>query len=303
MGTPSFVMPTLKTLHKKSDLSLIVTGKSKKTGRGLSKINHPEPYLFACENNIECIQIDDIKDPYLKERLDDIKPDISMVIAFGFLLPKSIYEIPTYDTINIHASLLPKYRGASPIHQSLLSRDVETGVTFQRIVEKIDRGYILFSKSVEIYDDDDYLSLSSRLSATAGDATDEFFELLDKDMIRPRPQLEAHASYCKKIKKEDAIIDWNTDAFDIVAKIKAYTAWPVAFFEGTIGTVKIYKAYASNEKSNFPPGTVAKSDKQGFAVSCKRGIVYIEELQMQNKKRTDYISFLNGHRISVGDNV
>ena len=303
MGTPPLVMPALHSLYKNSELSLIITGKDKPFGRGQKEFIEPEPKKFAVEKGIDFIQIDSAKDVLLLVKLKAIQPDIAIVFAFGFILPENVFNAPLKGTYNIHTSLLPKYRGASPIHQALLNHDKITGVTFQKISEKLDCGDILFAKSVEILEDDDYLTLESRLSEICGEATEEFLKEFSREKIVPQKQDETQASYCKKIIKEDGEFHWGDSKENIVAKVKAYREWPVAYVRTRKGILRIFKARMTDNSAGLQAGTVIQADKKGFCIACQNGAVFLDEMQPENKKHMDYISFLNGHRIKIGETL
>ncbi len=303
MGTPPLVMPAVRALYKNSNLSLIVTGKDKPFGRGRKDFIIPEPKQFAIENNIEYLQIDNVKDGVLLKKMESIRPDMAVVFAFGFILPENVFMLPEHGTVNIHTSLLPKYRGASPIHQALLHQDKITGVTIQKITEKLDCGDILFTKSVEILENDDYLTLEARLSALSGEALIEFLEKYQRGEIIPRSQYDEEASYCKKILKEHGEFHWSENKEEIVAKVKAYREWPVAYIKTRFGNLRVYKAGILDKPCDAAPGTVMSADKTGFCVACSNGAVCLYEIQPENKKQMDYMSFLNGHRIKSGETL
>lgn len=303
MGTPPFVMPVVETLNENSDLKLIVTGLDQKAGRGNKKIIIPEPKKFGIENDIDIYQIGSINEDEFLNILKKYNVDLAIVYAFGFILPENIYDYPKCGSFNIHGSLLPKYRGASPVHQALLNQDKVTGITYQKITNKLDCGDILFSKEVEILPEDDYLSLNKKLAILAGDTIKEFLKLFDKDKLEYKTQNENKASYCKKIKKEDGEFIWNDLADNIIAKIKAFIKWPVAYVNTKIGKLRIYKADKCGNTNNEKPGTIIKADKKGLCIACKKDAICIKELQPENKRKMDYISFLNGHRLNVGEKL
>jgi len=300
MGTPPFVIPSLTSLYNHSNLSLIITGTDKHTGRGRKTIIEPEPKKFAIEHNIPLLQIERINTGDILKILKEINPDIILLVAFGFIIPEPIFNLPTYGTINIHASLLPKYRGASPIHQAILNRDKITGVTFQRINKILDSGAILYQRNIEILSDDDYLSLNEKLSKLSGEATVDFLDKLEKKLLSPIEQDEKSVSYCRKITKEESFFNWDDDKEVILSKIKAFIHWPIASVKTKFGILKVYKANAGTETTE-KYGTVVSADKNGFSVSCKNGTIFLTEIQPENSKVMDYKSFLNGHRIKKGD--
>ncbi len=303
MGTPDFVMPALEKLYENSNLKLIVTGTDKKAGRGNKKLIKPLPKIFALEKNIDLLQIETAKDKTLLEKLEKIKPDIAIVFAFGFILPENVFSLPKHGTINIHTSLLPKYRGASPIYQAILNRDKITGVSFQKITKKLDAGNILFTKSVEILPGDDYFSLNNKLSKLSAQALEEFLNKFEKSELEAMAQDEQKATYCKKIEKHHAEFTWDTHRETIMAMIKAFSRWPVAYVQTKFGKIRIFKARDMQYQDNCEPGTIVQADKKGFCVACKNGLICIEELQPENKRRMDYLSFLNGHRLEIGEKL
>ena len=300
LGTPDFVLPTIEYLHKETELVGIVTGPDRHGGRG-NKVIIPEPKKFAIENKIPFYQPDTLKEGDVVEQLLKIDCDIFIVYAFGFILPKKVLDIPKLAPINLHGSLLPKYRGASPIHAALLNGDTESGITAQIMVEKLDAGDIVYQIKTPINDDDDYESLNHRLSLLAVDCLKDVFSQCSADNMNRTAQNKDEVSICRKIKKEAGIINWENSYESIYRQIRAYSHWPHSYtYHGTM-QVTIHEIEKGDDTTDHHPGEIIKADKSGLFVQCGTGVVQIINLQPQGKKAMDYKSFLNGHKWKTGD--
>jgi len=304
MGTPDFALPSLQTLWNQTQLKAVVTGQDKKTGRG-QQLLEPQVKSFAREKQIPCFQPSTFKNNQeILQQLSLFHPDLLIVIAYGFILPEAILNIPTLYPLNIHASLLPKYRGASPIQTALLNNDSMTGICIQRMVLKMDAGDVLLCQSIPIALTDNCVTLSEKLSQLAADCLDKAIELIASGKEQFVPQKEDAASYCKKIQKDDAIIDWTASAQKIFGIIRAYCQWPVA--ETNYKGKKIFILSASLVDENLShnttgiPGEVVQANKYGLILQCGTGFLSIEQIQLPGKKPISYKDFLNGYAVEKG---
>lgn len=299
MGTPEYAMPSLQALHEESDILAIFTSPDKPTGRG-KKIIPPKPKLFAVDNHIPCYQPKSFKNNIeIINTIKNLNPDLIIVVAYGFIFPKEVLQAAKISSINLHGSILPKYRGASPIQSALINNDSKTGITAQIMSEKLDEGNIIHILQTNIEENDDYITLSYRLSLLSASCIRDIFALYNKNQITPYPQNNSEASFCTKIKKEDALINWSESNQVIINKIKAFIHWPQCYTHYNNTKINILKA----EKIHLPisklPGTIIQFDKEGIIIQCGEGHLKILELKQENKKPMDHKSFLNGHKWDI----
>lgn len=292
-GTPQFAVPSLKMLaHAKGiEILTIITQPDKAIGR--KQIITPPPVkVAAIAEGISVIQPHTKKE--LLESIKSFKADFFVVIAFGMILPKEALEIPKYGCINVHTSLLPKYRGASPIQESLLHGDEETGVTIMKMDEELDHGDIFFIKRVPIEKNDDLYSLSNRLAEISGVLLPLVLSDIMKGNLPPLPQLHSQATFCRKINKEDGKIDFTQKtAEEILNMIKAYTPWPTVYT--SLNGKKLQILEATIDSENNPPGKFILTEDT-LKIGTKKGSLIPKKVQPEGKKPMDIKSFINGYR-------
>lgn len=311
LGTPDFaVKPFLKLLSAKDEFEIlaVVTNTDRPVGRK-QIITAPPVKLAAKENNIPVLQYDKIK----IEGVDDLKslnPDILITCAFGQILSQEIIDIPKYGILNIHASLLPKYRGASPINYAIANGEKETGVTIMRTDAGIDTGDILTQKSIKIGEKENVSELSERLSELGADMIVEALRLVVNGKAEFKKQDDSLATHTKLIKKEDLKIDFNKSATEVANFVRAFSPVPAAYCLLNGETIKIYSCSVSNEKvgasesvgaeKNVHGGEIIRDDKV-LEVACGQGSVLIEELQKSGGKILSVKAFLSGARNLKGE--
>ncbi|MBR6148707.1 MAG: methionyl-tRNA formyltransferase [Lachnospiraceae bacterium] len=301
MGTPDFARTALEALIKAGHkIVLVVTQPDKPKGRS-GKLQISDVKDCAIKNGIEVFQPEKIKEESSVSFLKSIDADIYVVAAFGQIISKEILDIPRYGCINIHASLLPKYRGAAPIQQAILDGEKVTGVTIQQMNTGVDTGDILLQREYAISDDETGGSLFDRLSILGADLVIEALDLIEKGKIIPRPQDESKATHCGKIKKDMGLIDWSWSAEKIERYIRGLNPWPSAYTYMDGRQLKIWKAYVSDEKGEC--ATVLKVDKKSITIGCGEGSVRVLEVQLEGKKRMEMSAFLLGNRILEGDRI
>ncbi len=301
MGTPDFARTALEALIKAGHkIVLVVTQPDKPKGRS-GKLQISDVKDCAIKNGIEVFQPEKIKEESSVSFLKSIDADIYVVAAFGQIISKEILDIPRYGCINIHASLLPKYRGAAPIQQAILDGEKVTGVTIQQMNTGVDTGDILLQREYAISDDETGGSLFDRLSILGADLVIEALDLIEKGKIIPRPQDESKATHCGKIKKDMGLIDWSWPAEKIERYIRGLNPWPSAYTYMDGRQLKIWKAYVSDEKGEC--ATVLKVDKKSITIGCGEGSVRVLEVQLEGKKRMEMSAFLLGNRILEGDRI
>ena len=260
MGTPGFALRILEALNDQYDVELVVTQPDKPVGRKKEIIFNPVK-KFALDKNLNLLQPDKLKDNHQAvETLKSINPDIVCVAAYGKILPEEILDIPKYGCINVHASILPKYRGAAPINWSLINGEKETGITIMKMDSGMDTGNIISSHKIKINDEDDTLMLTEKLSILSAKKIVEFINnLVLNGSYESKSQNENEATLAPKIKKEDALIDWQKDAEGIRNLIRGCNPWPVAHTHFKDQIIRIFKVSLDNS-SNINPGQIVNKD-------------------------------------------
>lgn len=299
MGTPDFAVPCLqKLIDSDNEITAVFTQHDKKVGR--KQILTPPPVkVLAEENNITVYQPNTMKSEETINLIKDINPDIIVVVAYGKILPKVILDIPEFGCINVHASLLPKYRGAAPIQWAVLNGDTETGVAVQQMNEGIDTGDLLLVKKTKIDINETSAELFDRLSLLGADALDKTINMIENDSVKRTPQPDGDFGYAKMISREMSPIDWSKSAFEIHNQVRGLQTWPCADTVINGKKVKIHKTLLSELKGNSP-GKIM-NNKGVLTVTCGDGkCLDIVEIQPDGKKRMDIKSFLAGNTIEIG---
>lgn len=301
MGTPDFSVPTLEALlASEHEVAAVVTQPDKPKGRG--KEIHMSPVKeCALKHNIPVYQPIRARDEAFIEEMRALHPDAMVVIAFGQILPKSLLKLPKYGCINIHASLLPKYRGAAPIQWAVINGDAETGITTMLMDVEMDTGDMLEKTVVRLNPDETGGSLFDRLSLLGGDLILSTLNKLEKGEITPQPQEHEKATYVKKISKSMGDIDWTMDAVSIERLVRGLNPWPSAFTRLNGKMLKIWEARVLEDpKKQAPCGSVISADADGLKVQTGKGILCITSLQIEGKKRMDTAAFLRGYPVEPG---
>lgn len=299
MGTPKFSAYILAELIKsKHEVVAAVTKEDKKRTRG-NKADFSEVKSKAIENNIEALQPAKLKDDDFIDRIKQLSPDIIVTAAYGKILPKEILDIPKYKCINVHASLLPKYRGASPIQHCLINGDKETGITIIQMDEGMDTGDILLKESLEIAPDDTSDILFDKLAVLGAKVLLECLDLIASDQVIRIKQDSAQATYTGMIDKEVGHIDWSMDAEKIVNYVRAISCY---FYYNDV-KIKLLKASVYDMKAaDLANGTIIEADsKKGLIIKCGNGAVEILKLQVPGKKPFDSKAYINGYRPKIND--
>jgi methionyl-tRNA formyltransferase len=292
-GSSIFSVPSLKKIN--GSVTAVVTKRARPKGRGY-QVDDNEVKRVALELNLPLIEIDSFKDETARS-IADHRPDLFVVISFGLIVPKWALDIPSIGPINIHPSLLPLYRGPSPMQWALLNCDSETGITFIRMNEKMDEGDIIFQERAEIRQDDDYASLSHRLAGQSADILTGVIDRIERDrVIEGNVQDHSLATYSRIITKEMGKIDWTLSAREISSRVRAFVEWPAAYTHLDGKRLKIYRSLADETVSSGEvPGTILAVARSGLDVATGRGILTISELQLENKKRMKAYDFSRGY--------
>jgi len=301
MGTPDFAVPTLEGLiNSNHKIIAVFTQPDRPKGRGREVVPSPVK-VKADANNIPVLQPEKVKEPDFIKKISEYNPDCIVVVAFGQILPKDILNLPRYGCINLHASLLPKYRGAAPINWALIKGETKTGVTSMFMEEGMDTGDILIQREIEIKEDDNAGTLHDKLSQIGNNVILETLDKLERGIIKRIKQDSSVATYASKIKKEDCIIDWNAGAEDIVNKIRGLTPLPGAYTLYNGKRLKITNADYKKQEARGKNGEVFEVNRNGIKVTCRDGIVIIKSLQPEGKRVMSAGEFLSGHNIKKGE--
>ena len=313
MGTPLFALPSLERLANSShELVLVVTQPDKPAGRG-RKIQAPPVKKFALERGLEIEQPDSIRGEDFLARIRALEADAIVVVAYGKILPPALLEAPRLGCVNVHASLLPHYRGAAPINWAIIRGETETGVTIMKMDEGMDTGDIIRREKVEILEDDDALSVSNMLSVVGADALLEVLDEAERDgVLKGEPQDESQASHAPLLKKEDGRIDWASPTEKIICLVRGMVSWSGAFTQAKQGVLKILAAEplwpsaceGIAEPEKIPPGVVALALKSnGFAVRTTDGFLLVTKAQIQGKRAMTGVDMVNGKLVKMGDDL
>jgi len=296
IGTGEIGVPTLRALlNSEHEVVAVVTQPDKRVGREQS-IEPPPIKKEIAKTRIPILQPARIKDQQATEEIRDFAPDVIVVVAYGQILPRDVLEIPCLACLNLHASLLPRWRGAAPIQAAIAAGDCETGITAMYMDEGLDTGDILLQRSVEILANDTGGSLHDRLAQIAPEALLESLRLLSTGNAPRIAQDNARTTYAPKLKREHGLIDWSESAEAIDRKIRAYNPWPGAFMKVDRQNLKIFSA--SVVDLNGQPGEVLRSDED-LIVATGKGALSLGEVQLEGKRRMTAAEFLRGHRALI----
>lgn len=292
IGTGEIGVPTLKALlESEHELVGVVTQPDKPVGRA-QRIEPPPIKKEITKTRIPILQPARIKDPHAIEEIRGLTPDVIVVVAYGQILPRDLLETPRRACLNLHASLLPRWRGAAPIQAAIAAGDCETGITAMYMDEGLDTGDILLQRNLEILPNDTGGSLHDRLAQVAPEMLLESLRLLAAGSAPRTPQDNSRVIYAPKLKREHAQIDWSESAEAIERKIRAYNPWPGAFMKIDRQTLKIFSA--SVVDLNGQPGEILHSDKD-LIVATRKGALSLDEVQLEGKRRMTAAEFLRGH--------
>ena len=298
MGTPEFSVPILKSIHNsKHNVIEVYTQPPKKKNRG-QLVNLTPIHEFSNKNNINVRCPDQLNTEEEINNLKKQKPDVVVVVAYGKLLPSRFLNFEHIKFINVHASLLPKWRGAAPIQRSIMNLDKETGISIMKIIPKLDAGPVMMKSKIQITKNSNFLSLSKELSVLGADMILKSLDSIEKNTENFIDQVEREATYAKKIDKKESKIEWNTEAKNIIAKINALYPTPGSWFQYKGSRLKIIKAVEVEKKGS--PGEII--DKK-FTIACSKNAIQILELQKEGKKSIDVSEYLKGNILETGINV
>jgi methionyl-tRNA formyltransferase len=298
-GSGAFGLPSLEALRRSShELAAVVSLPDRPQGRRLEL--RPSPVKeWAVASGVPVIEYDRADADGFAKRAEALGADAFVVISFGAILPARVLSVPKKTSLNVHASLLPRYRGAAPIHWAILNGDAETGVSVMRMVEKLDAGDVLLQVKTPVLPEDDYVSLERRLAALGAEALTAALDLLAAGKAGFTPQDDAKSDYARKIAKDDGRIDWRRTADDTSRRVRAFAAWPTSYFfhEGK----RFIVAGAEPARGKGKPGEVLEaSAESGLVVACGEGALRVTRIQPEGKKPMPAGEFLRGTPLPPG---
>ena len=303
MGTPQIAAVTLEQLIQGPDPVVgVVTQPDRPTGRGQRSI--PSPVRRVAESRgIPVIAPEKIRTPEFLNALREWKPEIIVVVAYGRILAKTILDLAPYGCLNVHYSLLPKYRGAAPAAWTIINGETTAGVTTMKLVEKMDAGPLYLQEATEVAAAETTGSLQSKLTPIGARLLLETLRRLKAGSLMPREQDESGVTFAPLLKKEDGLIDWTQSATLIERRVRGFDPWPGAYSHIGGKLLKIHRARVLAADITGTPGEVLRADAEGLWVATGSGILGLEEVQLENRKRLSGVEFLRGARIKTGDRL
>ncbi len=297
MGTPDFAVPSLQALIDAGhDVCAVYTQPDKPQGRK-QILTAPPVKTLALEHDIPVFQPNTLKNEDEQARLRELAPEVIIVVAYGKLLPKAVLDIPPHGCINVHGSLLPRWRGAAPIQWAVIAGDEMAGVTTMQMAEGLDTGDMLLTYETKVGEKETAGELFDRLAQSGAELLTQTLVKLDE--ITPRPQDDAQSCYAHMLDKQMAVIDWSKSAHEIDCLIRGLNPWPIALTTLSGERLKVFAA--EKAAGNGEPGTVLEADpKKGLTVACGEGALKLIEIQLVGGKRMKATDFLRGHAIEVG---
>jgi len=299
-GTPQFAASALAALLREHSVAAVLTQPDRPSGRGMQLTASPVKQL-ALQHGLAVLQPSTLKAEEAQHTIAALDADVMVVAAYGLILPKAVLQLPRYGCLNIHASLLPRWRGAAPIPRAILAGDSETGITIMQMDEGLDTGDMLLRRTCPIAQNDTAQTLHDRLAGIGADCIVEALRLFQEGRLAPAKQDGAAATYAAKLLKSEAQIDWRQDARQIERAVRAFNPFPVCHADFNGMTVKIWQAGLCADEHGMP-GKVLAVDKQGITVACGKGALRLEVLQRPGGKAQPAAQFLQAVPVKAGDN-
>ena len=300
MGTSDFAVPAVRLLiEEKSDLVCVITRPDRPKGRG-RKLTAPPVKESSQHKGYPLFQPCDVKDESFIAELKELKPDVIVVVSYGQILSEEILCIPRFGCVNLHPSLLPRYRGAAPINWAIINGERATGITTMLMDSGMDSGDILLQRVVEIEENDTGEILHDRLAVVGAELLMETLRCINEDSITPIPQDHSKATVAPRLKKDDGLIDWAKSNIEIANLVRGLIPWPGAYTHLQDKVLKIFKtALMEGDSGHTTPGTIAGMDTDSIAIATGNGFLLLEEIQLQDHKRMNVMDFLRGHRHKI----
>lgn len=299
-GTPAFASQALEALVKAGhEIVLVLTQPDRPSGRGMKLMSSPVKQ-FAEQHQIAVLQPSTLKTPEIQSQIADMSADVMVVAAYGLLLPQTVLMIPRLGCLNIHASLLPRWRGAAPIQRAILAGDKETGISIMQMDAGLDTGGVLLKATLAIRDQDTAGTLHDQLARLGAELAVEALEELGSGALCEHAQDDNGATYAAKLTKAEARLDWHQSADELARAVRAYNPFPVAQMQVKGETIRIWKAIPEYTAQGRP-GEILRADKLGIWVACGKGMLHIQEIQKAGGKRLPVEQFLQGSSLLAGD--
>lgn len=300
MGTPEVAAFSLERLFEAPEPVVgVVTQPDRPAGRGRKTILSPVRRVAEIRG-VPTLAPEKIRDPSFFDVLSKWVPDLIVVVAYGRILPRQILELAPHGCLNVHYSLLPKYRGAAPVPWAIIGGEEKSGVTTMRLVEKMDAGPIFLQREISIAPNDTTASLQAKLAPVGAELLVETITGLKAGNLTPQAQDESKVTYAPVLKKEDGLIDWNLPAVSIERRVRGFNPWPSAYTYLAGNLLKIHRARVIEIAEKAAPGEVLKADKEGLWIATGAGALSLEEVQLENRKKMTAREFLNGTRVEKG---
>ncbi len=301
MGTPDFAVPALRALHtSRHSVLAVVTQPDRPKGRG-QEMQAPPVKRYALENSLKVYQPEKASAPEFVAELAALKPDLIVVIAYGQILRENLLSLPKHFCMNVHASLLPQYRGAAPINWAIINGDKETGVTTMKMDQGLDTGDILLMKKVAIENDDTAQHLHDKLSEAGGALVLETVDQLEKGLLKFIPQNDTESTYASKLKKEDGCLHWGQEAEIIRNRVRGMEPWPGTFGFLNGKRLRFCKVETGPGTKDDAPGVVMRVSDYGIEIGTLKDRIIVTEIQPEGKKRMTVKSYLQGHAVESGE--
>lgn len=295
-GTPDFAVPALQMLiDSEHEICAVYTQPDRPAGRGRKLTVGPVKTL-ALTAGIPVFQPETLKTEEDLKQLALFEADLMIVVAYGLILPQAVLDIPKQGCINIHGSLLPRWRGAAPIHRALIAGDEKTGVTIMQVVKKLDAGDMLHKQQCEITAEDTSSDLHDKLADLGAIGLKKVLAQIEAGTLLAEKQDESLVTYAEKLDKSESVLDWTLSAVELDRKIRGLNSWPVAqtLYQGKV--LRVWKSKVAEDESNLSPGTVSLQGKR-MSVATAKGVLDVLEVQLPGKKRMDILAFLNAHDV------
>jgi len=299
-GTPEFAAAALAALIDVGhDVALVLTQPDRPAGRGMKLTLSPVKQL-ALQHGLSLLQPAALKDAKVQTQLAAVNADAMIVAAYGLLLPPAVLALPRHGCLNIHASLLPRWRGAAPIQRAILAGDPETGITIMQMDSGLDTGVMLLRAALPITDQDTAQTLHDKLAILGASSIVSALQQLELGTLQAHPQDDSAATYAAKLSKAEGLIDWHKSAAELARAVRAYNSFPVAQARLRAETWRIWQAQVA-QRSEGTPGEILQADKDGILVGCGEGALLLKEIQKAGGKRLPASSFLVGNPVKPGD--
>ena len=299
-GTPEFAALHLQSvLDSQHEVIAVYTQPDRPAGRGRKLTLSPVKEL-ALQNDIPVFQPKSLHNEEAQQELADLKPDLMIVVAYGLLLPQEVLDIPVHGCINVHGSILPRWRGAAPIQRAVAAGDKESGITIMQMDKGLDTGDMLLKVTCPIHSTDTSQNLYDRLAELGGPALQETLAMITDGRLQPEKQDDALATYAHKMSKEEGQVDWKRSAKELDCLVRGFNPWPVAWMvqdaQHPDKRTRIWEAQVLEESSDKEPGTILRADKQGIDIACGEGVLRMKKLQLPGSKAMGVLDLLNSRR-------